>query len=82
MKIILIVLAAAIVTAVLMCSSGCAQIGPCVGYERLGCEMYRYWIDADEDGEVDRYDSYMWTGKRMHLYQRTYVNPPACEHYR
>jgi len=80
-KIALIIAAAAIVLSLFVCQS-CARIGPCVGYERLVCEMYRYWIDADENGVVDRYDSYMWTGKRMHLYQRTYVNPPACGHHR
>ena len=76
----LLTICAVVTAAYVLLNVGCARIGPCVGYERLGCEMYRHWIDADEDGVVDRYDSYMWTGKRMHLYERTYVNPPACEH--
>lgn len=81
MKILLIPIAAIIVLTIALCS-GCTKIGPCIGMDPLGCEMYRWHIDANEDGIVDRYDSYMWTGKKMHLYRRVYVNEPECEHWR
>lgn len=66
MKIIIVL----VIVAILAGAVSAKNIGPCVGYEHLGAEVYRMWIDEDKDGKVDYYEVYAWNGEKLVFIRR------------
>ena len=57
----------------LLVSCAPKTIGPIIWTQQLGMDMVKFGIDKNEDGIIDHYETYIWSGKRLVLVETEMV---------